>query len=140
MAIEIKRELDFGLDHFGNQKILSLDDSIAQMVLNILFLRPGQIPSLPYIGVNIEKYLYRFEEELDVQELLTEIRNQCSPLMGYIDIDAMYMAVIEYENYPLLVLNIPLRTGTDNADILIGFKKNDDRITADYSLINLLKK
>ena len=139
MSVEVKRELDFGLDHFGNQKMLTLDDSIAQMVINILFLRPGQLPGLPHIGVDIAKYLYKFDDDLEINDLLAEIRVQCSPLMQYIDVNGMVMTVIQYNEQPLLVLNIPLRTGTNNTDITIGFKKNEDKITADYALINLLK-
>jgi len=139
LAVNVKRELNFGLDNFKNQKMLSLDETIAQMIINILFLRPGQLPGMPHVGIDINKYLYKFDTELDTSDILTEIRAQCSPLTNYIDIANMFMAVIEYEEQPLLVLNIPLRTGSSNTDITIGFKKDKDKVTADYSLINLVK-
>ena len=52
----IKPEVTFGLDNFGKQKTLSLSETIGQLVLDILLLKPGQLPSLPHIGMNIKQF------------------------------------------------------------------------------------
>ena len=65
---EIKHELTFGIDNFGKQNMLSKSESVAQVLINLLFMRPGQMPSLPHLGINIKQYLYKFEEDIDVTE------------------------------------------------------------------------
>ena len=65
----IKNEVDFGFDNFGKQKILSNKDSIAQLFRNLLFLVPGQLPSLPHIGINITKYIYKLVDDINLENL-----------------------------------------------------------------------
>jgi len=137
----IKSELDFGLDNFGKQKILSQSETIAQLILNILLMRPGQMPSMPHIGIDIRKYLYKFEEDIDSEALKKEINYQCSLLIPYLDLTGLRLMVVDYHGEGVLMLIIPLSISSQNETLLIGFKKdsNSGEIVFNYQFEDKLK-
>lgn len=122
----IKSEVDFGLNNFGKQKVLSEADSIARLLLNILFLRPGQMPSMPHIGINIRKYLYKFEDDIDTDTLKREISFQCSELLPSIDTSGMKLMVVNYRGEGVLVLLMPVYVSGTHKELLIGIKQDSD--------------
>lgn len=122
MIVIIKSEVDFGLDDFGSQKILSPKESVAQLLFNLLFMRPGQMPSMPNIGINIKKYLYQFEEDLDVNSLRAEISQQCSEIMPYLNTSNMALTVQEYQGHPLLLLVLPITIDDESSTLIAGFQ------------------
>jgi hypothetical protein len=119
----MKSEVDFGLNNFGKPKELSEADSIARLIMNILLMRPGQLPSMPHIGINIRKYLYKFDEDIDTDALKREISFQCSELIPFIDTSNMKLLVIDYRGEGLLMLIMPLYINGKQQDMLMGFKK-----------------
>lgn len=52
------KEPTFDVDIYKKPKLLSEKDSVAQIIVNALFLKPGNIPDNPELGVDIEKYMY----------------------------------------------------------------------------------
>lgn len=122
----IKKELDFGVDNFNEQKILSEKESIAQILKNILFMRPGNMPSMPHIGINIQSKLYNFEDSFDVEELKNEIQTQCSALNPYLDFDKMNLYVAEQKNgsQPILMIIIPVIYENKSEDLIIGVQRS----------------
>ena len=94
----IGREVDFGTDDFNRPKVLSLKESYCRLLLNILILKPGNLPSLPHIGINIKQYLYKLESEIDIAELKDKIYEQCSELLPLIMSDEMRIFITKQEN------------------------------------------
>ena len=138
---EIKRELKFGLDDFGKQTMLTQGESIAQMLVNLFLMRPGQIPSLPHIGMNIRQYMYRFENEIDISNIKTQISIQCPDILQYIDLDNIQLISTPYKNDYVLYLLIPLSVKVaENSAISIGFKRSssNNEITFNYKINNNL--
>lgn len=137
----LKNELDFGFDNFGKQKVLSQSETIAQLILNILLMRPGQMPSMPHIGIDIRKYLYRFEDELDSDALKQDITRQCSALIPFIDLSGLRLMVVNYKGEGVLMIIVPLSITGTQQDLLIGFKKNADSgdIVFNYQFEDKLK-
>ena len=136
---EIKSELNFGLDNFGKQAMMTQAQTIAQMIVNLCLLRPGQLPSLPHIGINIRQYMYRFEEDIDVSVIKDQISKQCVDILPYIDVSNMQMILFPYKNESILYLFIPLSVEVaDNTAISIGFKKSNTNkeITFNYKINN----
>lgn len=121
----VKKEVSFGLDNFKQAKVLSVKDSIAQLIINILMMKPGNYPSLPHIGVNLEKYLYSFEENIDVEGLKRDIFNQCSEAITFISVGDINVFVEEYENRGLLVIVIPITGLEDDSTLIIGASKDE---------------
>lgn len=133
----IKPEPLFGLDNFGKPKTLSTAETIAQMVLNILLLKPGQLPSLPHIGIDIKKYLYKFEEDIDPDHLKSQLIYQCNNLHGYIDLNGVEVVVLPVGHESILFISIPLTVAVEqDKEILIGFryKKTGKEVTFNYTI------
>jgi hypothetical protein len=122
-----KYELDFGLDNFQQPKVLSAKDSIAQIILNLFMMRPGSMPSLPHIGINIEKYLYMLEEDVDLDGLKQDIFRQCTDLLSFMSFGDIQTFFAPYQGQSMLVIILPIQ-GLDAEDevLLMGFKKDQN--------------
>ena len=118
-----KKEVDFGLDNFQRQRVLSINQSIAQIIINLFFMRPGNIPSLPHIGINIKQYLYNLEYGIDVDGLKENIYKQCPALIPYLNMGEVKVFVADYKGQGILMVSIPILT--DNTTLLLGFTKNN---------------
>ena len=137
----MKRELKFGLDDFGKQAMLTQAESVAQMLVNLFLMRPGQIPSLPHIGMNIRQYMYRFDNEIDVSNIKTQIAIQCPDILQYIDLENIQLISTPYKNDHILYLLVPLSVRVaENSAISIGFKRSSssNEITFNYKINNNL--
>ncbi len=120
----IKREVDFGNDNFGKPKVLSQQESVAQVLINLLFLKPGQMPSLPHIGINIKKYLYQFDEKINTEAIKRQIINQCNTLYPYIDTSGLIVTVVKAMNDPVFVIVLPFSIADDGRDLVIVIKRD----------------
>lgn len=119
-------EVTFGTNNFGNPKVLSSKDSIAQLFKNILFLVPGQLPSMPHVGINIRKYLTAHVEDEDLSTLKEDIAYQCADLIPYLDLSGMVITPLTYNNRSTIFIMIPVNVDDSGDSLLIGIHKNDD--------------
>lgn len=137
---EIKPELNFGLDNFGKQKTMTQAQSVAQMLVNLLLMKPGQIPSLPHIGINIQQYMYKFEEDLDLSFIKNQIAEQCKSILPYLDITNMQLLLVPYENESILYIYAPLSVLVEEEALIIGFKRSNstNEVTFNYKTTNAI--
>ena len=138
---EIKSELNFGLNDFGKQSTMTQAQTIAQMLVNLFLMRPGQLPSLPHIGINIRQYMYKFEDEIDVSYIRSQITAQCPDLIQYIDLANMQLLLFPYKDESIMYLFVPLSVAVaENTALSIGFKKSNtsNEITFNYQINNNL--
>lgn len=135
---EFKGELDFGLDSFQKQKVLDSNNSIARVLLNLMLMKPGNLPSLPHIGINIKQYLYKLEDEVDPDDLKNKIYNQCSELIPYLVLGEVRVFVTNYKGQSLLLISVPISDTTNvqnTTPILFGFAKDySNGVTFNYQL------
>lgn len=122
MALDLKPEIQFGLDNFQKPKVLDTKDSLAQLVVNLFLMRPGNMPSLPEAGIDINSYLYKKEADIDIEALKRKIYNQCSELFSYIQIGDVNVAITDYKGDSLLVVVLPLLASEET--LLLAFKKD----------------
>lgn len=94
------------LNDFQQPKILSDVETIAHVILFILFAKPGQYPSLPTLGLNIEDQLFSFYDELDVDELKGRLIDQCNILQVYFDSNIVSFSKYIYQDKPSLLIHI----------------------------------
>lgn len=129
--VGIGKDVLFGLDNFHKPMMKSANDALAQSILNILFMKPGQLPSQPHVGVNISKYLYEFGDELESirDEIVNNIQNQCRALSRLINVDGIQMAVINHEGQDIMMLVIPVIGETN---IVYAFSKKNDTVLFNY--------
>lgn len=76
------KDITFHLDKYGNPEMLDVKTSVAQQIINVLFMVPGNLPSLPLVGVNIKKYLYRYDTDYASSEIETKIKEDCGAVIS----------------------------------------------------------
>ena len=135
------KEVDYGLDNFGKPKVSSNPDSLATLIIHLLFLKPGQIPSQPNLGLNITQYLYDFSDSIDTASLRQSITNQAPYLLEYIDVYNMTVAIKDDDNgQGILYIIIPLLLS--QSLLAIGIKNNQtsNQTTFNYKIIDADKQ
>ena len=137
--MSIPRDVGFGLDSFQRPKILSEVDSIAQYILNVLILKPGQLPGLPHIGLNIRDMLYTYVEDFDSNVLRSKIYEQCNELMPHIISSNIVLTGVQHEGKDVFVLIIPifLSDGTSQDVSYAFYTDSNNQMHYDYSINDL---
>jgi len=105
----------FELDDFSKPRLRGESELVKNVVLFILFTKPGQYPSLPHIGLDIQNRLHSFYDELREEDLKSEIISQCSALGVYFKNGAVDIRKAKYRGKPSLMIHIS--TTTDNTTI-----------------------
>ena len=123
----IPRDVGFGLNDFQEMQVYSEGESIARYLLNILLMRPGNLPGLPHIGLNIKELLYCNMEEIDSQDLKDKIISQCTALMANILTGELFVGVIEYKGNSFLLLRIPVLVDNVKQTINYAFYQTEAR-------------
>lgn len=128
-------DLTFELNEFNQPKIRSEIETIKNVILYILFSKPGQYPSLPTIGLDIQTLLFTFYDKLDTSEIKEKLEQQCSALGYYIRTGSVGIRKTMYRGHPSLLIHIEgsetypdgyMKDSVDNSDrYLIGITFND---------------
>lgn len=131
----IKSEVGFGLDNFMKPKILDSYQSLAQVILNVLMMKPGNMPSLPHLGIDIRKYLYKVSDEIDVGALKNEIYSQVSEVLPHLISGEIKISIVNYQGTDLLLVAIPINDTTPDDAMIFGFSKGlNNSVKTSYSL------
>jgi hypothetical protein len=130
--VKIGQEVLFGLDNFHKPKMLSLKDTVAQQIINLLLMRPGNLPSLPHIGINIEQYMYRLQDDFDPEEIKQKIYNQCSELLSYISLGEVQIFITIYKGKDLLIVAIPIVGFGETENLLVAFSSSQNDVNVAY--------
>lgn len=104
--VSLGYDTTFELNEFNEPRIRSEIEVIKDVLLFVLFSKPGSYPSLPEIGLDIENYLYTFYDELDTEELREQITEQCAMLGAYINNGTIAIRKVKYHDQPSLMINI----------------------------------
>jgi hypothetical protein len=123
----LKHEIGFKLNEFQQQEILSINESIAQIIINMFLMRQGNLPGLPHIGLNIRDYLNRHEDEIDAEDLKAKIMSQCHELIpGLITNNINVYTSLDNNNRTVLIISIGLTDKSENDLVYFGFRKDAD--------------
>lgn len=96
----------FEINEFGKARLRSEIETIKNAVLFLLFCKPGQYPSLPHLGLDIQSYLYSFYDEIDTEQLKDDLITQCEALGIPIKSGAIAIKKLIYDNQPSLFIHI----------------------------------
>lgn len=122
----MKKDVSFGMDSFGKPKILTAKETVANLITNILYLRPGQLPSMPSVGINIEQYLYAIPEDSTLSNLRELIATQCNSLLPNLGIQGVSVGPIRYNNRDTILIVIPVYIEDSSETLLVGVSKDED--------------
>lgn len=117
------KEVGFGTDDKGKPLVLDAKKSLAQLIFNMFMLDPGTYPSQPEKGIGIRRWIYKTEDEMNLDELKRLIFSNCSDLINHLELDDVRVTFVEHQGQGILLIMIPLKI--DDEALLIGFNGND---------------
>lgn len=98
----------FKLSPFSSIGLSSKEKTIVDDLLVLLFSKPGFIPSMPNIGVNIRKYLTN--SNMTTDNIKQDIVNNCQDFYDYIVDKSIEIDIIEINNKRVLSISLPTIT------------------------------
>lgn len=106
----LPRDIGLRKDDFQKSLIFNETDSLINYILNILLMRPGNLPSMPEIGVNIGQYITpNMKNEIDPDFLKGLIASNCQDILPYLSEDEILIGVLnDEEGRDILMIKIPL--------------------------------
>ena len=105
-TLNIGYDTTFELNEFNEPRIRSEIEVVKDVILFILFAKPGQYPSLPHIGLDIQSMLYSFYDELDESNLKFKISEQCKAMGLYLNDGTIQIKKTKYRGHPSLMISI----------------------------------
>lgn len=128
MYLALPRDVGLGKDNFQKSLIFNETDSLVNYILNILLMRPGNLPSLPNIGINIGQYIQpNMQHELDKEFIKGLIVSNCEELLPYLSEDEIVVSiVVDEQGREVLLIKIPIVTSEDKGqqDAYYAFYRN----------------
>ena len=123
----------FGTDSMGRPKVLSSFQIGVNAVLTLLFMKPGQFPSIPDLGIDIDSYLHEYSDDenipIEIKEKLTEQCNRLDIIGLKINVSLEHME----DNKDALLIDI---TGTES--LCYGNETDHVIIGISYDKLNRL--
>lgn len=103
------------LDVYDNPRLISEAELVKDVVMTVLFTKPGQYPSLPHIGLDIHNMLYSMYDKLNIENLIIQLSEQCQALDAYIKNGSIAIKKTIYRNMPSLLIYV--NTGMNDSNI-----------------------
>lgn len=69
------------IDEFHKPKVISTFDMCCNIIVTLLLMKPGQYPSIPELGIDIEQYLFEYSDDKSIPtKIKNQIMEQCNRL------------------------------------------------------------
>jgi hypothetical protein len=110
IILTLPRDVGLDKDNFQKSKIFNTTDSLINYILNILIMRPGNMPGMPELGVNIGQYVHpKMQTQLDTNLLKGLIMSNCEALLPYLSSDDLYIGIaVDEDGRDVLIIKIPM--------------------------------
>ena len=118
-------------DSMYKPKVISSFEMVVNTIITLLMMKPGQYPSIPDLGLNIEQYLFDYSNN---PNLINKLQASLYDQMNQLDISGVsveFYIDITSEGIPALLITI-----TGNDYICYGLKSNKVIIGISYSKLN----
>ena len=112
------------VDAMYKPKVISTFQMCVNTVLTLLFMKPGQYPSIPELGIDIESYLHEYSDDpLIPATIKSKLKDQCNRLeISGINIECLFDKTSD--GFDALVIEIigndRLGYGSDSSHVIIG--------------------
>lgn len=126
-------DVTFDTDSMGRPKVISSFEVGVNIILTLLFMKPGQYPSIPDLGIDIASYLHEYSDD---ERIPAEIKNKLSDQCNKLDISGLTINVSfdkTSEGIDALVIDI-----TGNQYIAYGNETDHVIIGISYDKLNRL--
>lgn len=121
-----KIESTLDINSFDKPKELSGIAAWSQLILNLLFLKPGTYPSMPEMGIGIENYQYDFLDDT-IAQLQNAITKQQQEYLPDIPLTAVQISKIEQSGQPILIIQLLFTVNgeTESSAVAINMSKRN---------------
>lgn len=69
------------VDEFHKPKVISTFEMCCNAIVTLLMMKPGQYPSIPELGIDIEQYLFEYSDDKSIPvKVKNQIMDQCNRL------------------------------------------------------------
>lgn len=70
-----------GVDALGKPKVIPTFEMAVNVIITLLLMKPGQYPSIPDLGIDIESYLFEYaDDEFIPANIKAKLNEQCNRL------------------------------------------------------------
>lgn len=114
----------FGVNNFERPKVLSVTQTYVNNLLTILFGKPGFYPSQPELGMDIEQYLYKYIDDINVTEIKAKLINQCTDFLPEIESGEFDVYKSEHNGQPMLLFKLPIIIDGKSLAMALGITLN----------------
>lgn len=114
----------FAVNDYNKPKMLSNMETYVNNIMMLLFGKPGFYPTIPSIGMDIQQYLYKFEDEINTEEIKNKLSIQCKDFLPEIQNGDFDISKTLYNGRILLIFKLPPINDTNNNDVIIGVTTN----------------
>lgn len=120
-------------DSMYKPKVISSFEMTVNSIITLLLMKPGQYPSIPELGLNIESCLFEYaDDEKVLQKLQSKLRDQMN-MIDVSGVDVEFFSEIATDGSNVLLVVI-----TGNNFICKGVESNRVIIGITYSKLNEL--
>nr|DAJ90339.1 MAG TPA: Baseplate wedge protein [Caudoviricetes sp.] len=117
MALEAnKKELGLSTNVFNKATEYQGKTAWFQLILNLIFLRPGTYPSIPNMGVGLQDYEYEYIDDVK-DNIRNKIEEQVKLFLPDVPLASVEVTSVDYEGKTILLIVISL---DDNGQIVTG--------------------
>jgi len=121
-----KSELTLDINSFDKPKELSSVGAWSQLILNLMFIKPGTYPSIPELGIGIEDYQYEYMDTA-IDQLTAAITNQQQTYLPDIPLSQVNVSKMEKDGQPILIIQLFFNVdeGTATSAIALNVSKRN---------------
>ena len=121
-----KAETTLEINSFDKPKELSGLAAWSQLMLNLIFLKPGTYPSIPQMGIGIENYQYEFMDDT-IAELSAAITSQQQTYLPEVPLAGVQIGKVIQNGQPILIIQMLFNdaSGTVSSAIAINTTKRN---------------
>lgn len=102
-----KKELGLSINTFNKPTEYIGTTAWSQLIMNLLFLRPGTYPSIPNMGIGIQDYEFEFLD-VTIEKLNTAINSQIQLYLPDIPLESVNVSSFVHEGRTILYIAINL--------------------------------
>lgn len=114
----------YGVNNFNETKVLTEAETLVNNILMILFGKPGFYPSIPWLGMDIQQYLYRFEDEIDDLGIKAKLASQCREFLPNIEDGSMDVFSTTYQGRSMIIFQLPVIVDENSVILSLGVTIN----------------
>lgn len=119
------KEVGFGPNEFNEPTVYSPIESLGQIFYNIFVMRPGTLPSLPHIGIDIRSYLYKLAGTINYDELRQKVFDSCTQLLTFIKFGDILIKEVDIKNVRTLVIVVNATIEDDSYALIMAMRQGN---------------